>query len=79
MKKNGTDKHVQYQLFIESKGSHLIQTDKWKEDFLKEIENESKMQVLAENTEYKLFGMPFYNENNKSDFIDAFNDKIGIN
>ena len=29
----------QYQIFIEPKGSHLIQKDSWKESFLLEIES----------------------------------------
>ena len=78
MKKIESDKHVQYQLFIEPKGSHLLQADKWKEDFLKEIEDKCETQVLAEDTKYKLIGMPFYNEGKKSDFIEAFKNKMGI-
>jgi len=29
---------VQYQVFVEAKGEHLIETDRWKEEFLKSIE-----------------------------------------
>jgi type III restriction enzyme len=52
-----------YQLFIEPKGEHLIEKDKWKEEFLKEIENEYELHLLHENESFKLFGMPFFNEN----------------
>ena len=34
-KKNG--KTINYQLFIEPKGEHLMEHDKWKEKFLEEI------------------------------------------
>jgi len=38
LKKEDSDEIEQYQLFIEPNGEHLIKTDQWKEDFLKEIE-----------------------------------------
>ncbi|HEC91388.1 MAG TPA: type III deoxyribonuclease, partial [Candidatus Atribacteria bacterium] len=34
LKENGNKKWIQYQLFIEAKGTHLLKTDQWKEDFL---------------------------------------------
>ena len=36
------EKEMTYQVFIEPKGNHLISFDKWKEDFLKDIREESK-------------------------------------
>lgn len=57
----GGDKEVVYQLFIEPKGEHLIYNDIWKEEFLQEIENEAKIE-LYQNQQFKLIGMPFYNE-----------------
>lgn len=65
---------VQYQVFVEAKGEHLIETDRWKEEFLKSIEKEGKvkLETLAEDRHYKLKGMPFYNEAKKKQFIDAF-------
>jgi len=79
LKEDRNSKWVQYQLFIEPKGAHLLKTDQWKEDFLKEIEGNYQIQILAENKSYKLIGMPFYNENMKSDFINVFNEKLGLN
>ena len=32
-----TNKKMNYHIFIESKGAHLKEHDRWKEDFLKEI------------------------------------------
>ena len=55
------DKEVIYQLFIEPKGEHLIYNDIWKEEFLAEIETEAKIE-LYQNQQFKLIGMPFYNE-----------------
>ena len=69
-----TQKAIIYQLFIEPKGSHLLQTDKWKEDFLQKIEKEAKIQVLFQNKDFRLVGMPFYNETMmKTEFETQFN------
>jgi len=78
LRERGRRKIIQYQLFIEPKGTHLLKTDQWKEDFLKEIEDVYKLQILAENADYKLIGMPFYNENIKSNFINIFKEKLNL-
>lgn len=66
-------KTIMYQLFIEPKGAHLLREDKWKEDFLKEIEREYKIYVMYESKEFKLYGLPFYNEQfTKAEFEDSF-------
>jgi len=78
LKENGDKKWIQYQLFIEPKGTHLLKTDQWKEDFLKEIEDNYQLKILAENESYKLIGMPFYNENTKTNFINIFNEKLKL-
>jgi type III restriction enzyme len=62
LRKKRAKKYIVYQLFIEPKGQHLIANDQWKEDFLLEIEKEHKLSNLFENEEFKLFGLPFYNE-----------------
>lgn len=51
LKKENSDEIEQYQLFIEPKGEHLIKTDQWKEDFLKEIEKKYQIKI-----EPRLFG-----------------------
>jgi type III restriction enzyme len=51
-----------YQLFIEPKGQVYIANDKWKEEFLLEIEKEYKLVQLFQSEDYKLVGLPFYNE-----------------
>ena len=72
-----SQKAIIYQLFIEPKGGHLIQTDKWKEDFLQEIEKEAKIKVLFQNKDFRLVGMPFYNETlKKTEFEAKFHDVL---
>jgi len=74
LKESGNDKWIQYQVFVEAKGTHLLETDRWKEDFLKEIEG--SYEIIAEDKNYKLIGMPFYNEAKKNDFIKVFKEKF---
>jgi len=79
LKEKGKQEVIQYQLFIEAKGTHLLKTDQWKEEFLKEIESNYQVQILAENETYKLIGMPFFNEGTKNNFITVFNEKLSLN
>jgi len=69
----GTKKALSFQLFIEPKGQHLLKTDQWKEEFLKEIESHFKIVDLFESDKYRLVGLPFYNELlKKQEFSEAF-------
>lgn len=54
-------KNIHYQVFIEPKGSHLFENDSWKENFLLRLKDEGKIEVIFENREYRISGMPFYN------------------
>jgi type III restriction enzyme len=80
LKEYNTDKILQYQLFIEAKGSQLLEKDKWKEDFLKEIESRYQLEstLFGENGKYKIIGLPFYNEETKTIFVDEFKRKLNI-
>ncbi len=58
-----------YQLFIEPKGKHLKEHDKWKKIFLQEIKDEFASRTLAfESDAYRLVGVPFYNNENENEF-----------
>lgn len=58
-----------YQLFIEPKGRHLKEHDRWKESFLKEITNEFGGKPLTfEDKKYRLIGVPFYNNEDENQF-----------
>ena len=62
-----------YQMFIEPKGRHLKEYDKWKEDFLNEIREKFKDRTLdfiteARSQKYKLTGVPFYNNEDENQF-----------
>lgn len=71
--------NVGYQIFIEPKGGQLLEEDKWKEDFLKEIENRDIVETLFDGSEVRIIGLPFYNEKLKRiEFVDMLKD-IGLN
>ncbi len=65
---------VCFQFFVEPKGKFLQPTDQWKERFMKEITAEFKDQLLTvDSKEFRLIGLPFYNEQNENPFWDALN------
>lgn len=74
--KNGES--LTYQVFIEPKGSHLKETDKWKEDFLKQIKEKHKDKVIkfSESRKYKITGVPFYNNENENEFKEALHSTL---
>ena len=51
----------------------LLEIDKWKENFLLEINDEFQTEVFLAN-DYKILGLPFYN--NKYDKIEIFSKAI---
>ncbi|MBU4353054.1 MAG: DEAD/DEAH box helicase family protein, partial [Nanoarchaeota archaeon] len=62
-----------YQLFVEPKGKHLKEYDRWKEKFLKEITTEFCNDVLkfGDKTKYRLLGVPFYNNEDENQFRES--------
>lgn len=55
-------KSVYYQIFIEPKGTHLIEHDEWKQQFLLQLKDEAELVELQSTDEYTVWGLPFYNE-----------------
>ena len=51
-----------YQVFIEPKGEHLFENDKWKENCLKSLQSKVKLESMLSNDKYNILGLPFYNE-----------------
>lgn len=61
--------YLQEQIFIESKGEHLVREDKWKEDFLLRIEEEGiPIKIYADDHKYRIYGLPFFNDTQKATF-----------
>lgn len=73
-----------YQFFIEPKGEYLQGVDKWKEDFLLEIEQNCKAltgvnsTTTYSNNEYKIIGLEFYNHGNENSFKNQFKEKLAV-
>jgi type III restriction enzyme len=73
-----------YQIFIEPKGNQFKDNkgrfenskEGWKEKFLLELESRADTDLKLENTNFKLIGLPFYNEKLKRDFEEALENKI---
>lgn len=66
--------YQQQQIYVEPKGTHLLEADKWKEDFLLELTNSAVPHTkYVDNTEYRIIGVPFYNSDRPMDeFRTAF-------
>ena len=72
LKEKKTNKEHVYQVFIEPKGDEFVDAQKtfeqskegWKQKFLLQIENEHKVDFQLENRDFKLIGLPFFNEGN---------------
>ena len=62
-RRKNSPKTEQIQVFVEPKGEHLIENDKWKEDFLLDIAREGRPVFnVADTSEYRIVGCHFYNE-----------------
>lgn len=70
--KQNAEGYDQLQVFIEPKGTHLIENDKWKEDFLLEIENQSiATKTFVDDNEYRIWGYHFFNRDVRMNEFDA--------
>ena len=71
LQKKGTVGYTQEQIYIEPKGDHLLGIDKWKEDFLLRIEQEGiPVKKYVDDNSYRIFGLPFYNQNYRKNEFD---------
>ncbi len=75
-KENGET--LSYQLFIEPKGEHIEDFDRWKENFLKEIDTERKTELIIEDKNYRIIGLPFYQEKNQNEFREALDEALQL-
>lgn len=79
LKEKDNKELITYQLFIEPKGAHLLDTDAWKENFLKKINHKYKITVKFENKDFKLYGLPFFNKGERDEeFKDGFKSVMSI-
>ena len=62
------------QIFIEPKGEHLLgNDDSNKKKNLRQLREKYEIDVVFENKEFRLIGMPLFNEKKKEQFEKEFN------
>jgi len=68
--KEKNKRHLTYQVFIEPKGKHLIEHDRWKQEFLEEIRKKEQTIEIALDTYLVTLvtAVPFYNNENEKEF-----------
>ncbi|MBU2634252.1 MAG: DEAD/DEAH box helicase family protein [Nanoarchaeota archaeon] len=73
-----TGNKITYQLFLEPKGRHLAEGEKWKSEFLEEIKEKFKGKILefSKSQKYRIIGVPFYNSENENDFKEKLFESI---
>lgn len=70
--RNKADGYEQLQIFIEPKGDRFIGDDKWKEDFMMELEaNAIPVVKFKDDNEYCIWGFHFYNRNERMTEFDT--------
>ena len=66
LKKDNVDGYEQMQIFMEPKGTHLLNDDHWKEAFLLVLEQDAKpVKKFKDDNEYKIWGFHFFNRENR--------------
>lgn len=62
LQKNTADGFEQIQVFIEPKGTHLLESDKWKEEFLLQLkEDANPVKTFVDDNNYHVWGLHFFN------------------
>ncbi|MFA5133569.1 MAG: DEAD/DEAH box helicase family protein [Patescibacteria group bacterium] len=70
------DKAVTYQLFLEPKGAHLLEHDKWKSEFLESIKEHAKVIEFSKGKKYNILGLQFYNHESENEFKEKLMENI---
>lgn len=61
LRKKDSDGFCQEQIYIEPKGPHLLEQDRWKERFMLELASSAvPTKIYVDNNEYRIIGMPMY-------------------
>jgi type III restriction enzyme len=84
LKEKKTKQEVIYQIFVEPKGNQFLDKNKtfeqsqegWKQKFLLDIEKNYKIDFKLENKDFRLIGLPFFNEGLQEEFEGVFKDKL---
>lgn len=79
---DNAEEYDNLQIFIEPKGSHLIATDQWKEDFLNQINPNADLGAfILKGEHFNIFGLPFFNtdkQQKRQNFELQFGEVTGV-
>ena len=76
LRKLNNDVYDNIQIFIEPKGAHLLKTDAWKEECLKDIHNTASIEFSTQSDKFNIWGLPFFNQGKRTDFESNFNKNV---
>lgn len=66
LQRSETDGFEQLQIFVEPKGTMLLEKDKWKENFLLQMKTEAiPVKTFVDNNQYKIWGLHFFNQDTR--------------
>jgi len=66
LQKKKEDGYEQMQIFIEPKGTHLLEKDAWKERFLLQMKDEAiPVKIFMDDNNYKIWGFHFFNQDQR--------------
>lgn len=72
LQKEKSDGFEQLQIFVEPKGTMLLEKDKWKEDFLLQMkQNSVPVKTYIDNNRYRIWGLHFFNQDARMKDFDA--------
>lgn len=72
LQRDKTDGFEQLQIFIEPKGSQLLEKDAWKEKFLLQMKTEAvPATIFADDNNYKIWGLHFFNQQERMKDFDS--------
>lgn len=66
LQKKKTDSFEQLQIFVEPKGTQLLEKDAWKEEFLLQMKSKAiPVKNYVDDNEYKIWGLHFFNQDTR--------------
>ncbi len=72
LQRDKTDGFEQLQIFIEPKGTQLLEKDAWKEKFLLQLKTEAvPTTIFVDDNDYKIWGLHFFNQDNRMKEFDS--------
>ena len=72
LQRDKADGFEQLQIFIEPKGTQLLEKDAWKERFLLQLKDEAiPVTVFVDDNDYKIWGFHFFNQDTRMSEFDA--------